>query len=259
MKTYILVGRNVNAIKELRSLVNDNSALYLTYIVETGLIGHKKATDILDLAWEADHAHIVCKDITPCTFEALKLLKENATASFTFLHSNKDYFNGELTSLRKAFKELLDERNVNIKAKAKPKANTSDLNVLAKDIEDWGKLRGLKTTNVGAAIEKVLEEAKEIKDGYELANVLKIKDGIGDTFVTLVNLCLAGKYDLGKCVKMALSEIIYRKGLMKNGQFVRYAKLTKKEKLLCDDQQGNPGEEHFLPKTKLNVNSFKYK
>lgn len=131
------------------------------------------------------------------------------------------------------------------------------LDELALSIDKWGSIRGLNASTPIKALEKVEEEVSEIEDAIHNCDEDALIDAIGDTFVTLVNLCKAAKLDITDCVNTSYKVIEKRKGLLQNGLFVRYGKLSKEEQELCDELQGNPGEEYFtMDLNELNESMF---
>ncbi len=56
-----------------------------------------------------------------------------------------------------------------------------------------------------------------------------LKDGLGDVVVVLVNIAKRNGYKLEDCIKHSYGEIKDRKGLMKNGVYVKYEDLTEDE------------------------------
>ena len=57
-----------------------------------------------------------------------------------------------------------------------------------------------------------------------------LADGIGDVIVVLVNIATRHLFSIKFCLKKAYNEIKDRKGLMKQGQFVKYDDLSDEEK-----------------------------
>jgi len=119
-------------------------------------------------------------------------------------------------------------------------------------IHQWGRERGIhQNGNLASQAEKLIEEAqetlaaaprlaaanssldhlddpnfddREVVDEYEAA-YKEFADGIGDTFVVLVQLCAIAKIDLEDCVYNAYQEIRDRKGhLNADGVFVKESK-----------------------------------
>jgi len=118
---------------------------------------------------------------------------------------------------------------------------------LVQDVADWGDKRGLKDTDdIQMKYQRFLQEAIEVHEALVLNDEEEFQDAIGDTLVTLIMLAKAKGYETEACLAKAFDVIKLRKGLTKNGQFIRYAKLSKPEQLICDTQQGNPECEYFL-------------
>ena len=97
----------------------------------------------------------------------------------------------------------------------------NDLSKLEMAIKVWAKSRGINKAHPKDQYIKVVEEVGEIAEGISKKNLTMIKDGIGDTFVTLVSLCMTLDIQLGDCVNLAYNEIKNRKGRMVDGVFVK--------------------------------------
>lgn len=127
------------------------------------------------------------------------------------------------------------------------------------DVRDWGSVRGLGSAKFQRQYQRVLQEVVEIHDAYNDEDMEEVSDAIGDTIVTLINLAKAVDMAAEDCLDGAFSIIEYRKGLTADGDFVRYAKLSDEDKLICDEKQGNPGEQYFLPSNKANLTTESFK
>lgn len=114
-----------------------------------------------------------------------------------------------------------------------------------KEIENWGKIRGINSASFQAQYQRCLQEIVEIHDAYNNDDIDEIADAIGDSIVTLINLAITVNLHAEDCLKGAFDIIELRKGINKNGSFVRYAKLTDDEKAICDLKQGNIGNQYF--------------
>lgn len=93
-------------------------------------------------------------------------------------------------------------------------------------IHQWGRERGIhKNGNLASQAEKLVEEAQETLAASRYGAASKeFADGIGDTFVVLVQLCAIAGIDLEECVEAAYEEIRDRKGyLNEDGVFVKEA------------------------------------
>lgn len=73
-----------------------------------------------------------------------------------------------------------------------------------------------------AQLNKALEELAELFKAESQKNLDKIKDGVGDVVVCLINYCALTDIDLVECLALAYDEIKDRKGtLMSDGTFVK--------------------------------------
>lgn len=69
---------------------------------------------------------------------------------------------------------------------------------------------------------KLVSEVGELCDAEGKKNLEKVKDGVGDVVVCLINYCALKDIDLVECLAGAYEEIKDRKGtLMPDGTFVR--------------------------------------
>lgn len=125
------------------------------------------------------------------------------------------------------------------------------------DVRDWGAIRGIDGAKFHTQYQRFLQEAVEIHDAHTKEDHSEIMDAIGDTIVTLINLAKTINESAEDCLNQAFSVIEFRKGLNFNGDFIRYAKLSQKDKDICDIQQGNSGNQYFLPDTKLTPQDFR--
>jgi NTP pyrophosphatase (non-canonical NTP hydrolase) len=122
------------------------------------------------------------------------------------------------------------------------------------DVRDWGAIRGLTQASFQRQYQRVLQEVVEIHDAYNNEDMDEVSDAIGDTIVTLINLAKTVNMNAEDCLDGAFDVIELRKGLTINGDFIRYAKLSDADKIICDEKQGNPGNQYFDPETKSTLN-----
>ena len=122
--------------------------------------------------------------------------------------------------------ELIDALQYQQKEITRIKKNGSmSLDVLTDLIVDWGIERDLHIADPSKQFLKVSEEFGEIAEGLAKDDLYKVKDGIGDLFVTLVMLSLILDVDIRKCVFIAYNEIKDRKGKTVNGVFIKESDL----------------------------------
>jgi NTP pyrophosphatase (non-canonical NTP hydrolase) len=79
----------------------------------------------------------------------------------------------------------------------------------------------LKKENAPKQLLKVLEEVGETAGALLKSNDAEIKDGIGDSFVTLIILAKQLGLDPADCLEAAWNEIKDRTGKTINGVFVK--------------------------------------
>ena len=92
---------------------------------------------------------------------------------------------------------------------------------LVKLVEKWSRDRNLHEADSGKQFLKVIEEIGEVADALAKDKPEELKDGIGDTVVTLIILAQQNGLTLEECLETAYSEIADRKGKTVNGVFVK--------------------------------------
>ena len=89
-------------------------------------------------------------------------------------------------------------------------------------IREWAKERGIyEKGNVETQFIKLIEEVNELNEAIKKEDIDDFADAIGDCVVVLTNLAYLGDFDIETCINSAYEEIKNRKGVMKNGQFIR--------------------------------------
>ena len=112
-------------------------------------------------------------------------------------------------------------------------------------VRQWGKIRGIDGASADVQLQRFFQEAIEIHKAMIENDEEEFIDSIGDTIVTLINLAKTKGYNAEDCLEKAFGVIELRKGLNQNGSFNRYAKLSDEDKKICDEKQGNPGDQYF--------------
>ena len=112
-------------------------------------------------------------------------------------------------------------------------------------IRNWGAIRGLQDASPQIQFQRCLQEVCEIHEAITNDDQHEFIDALGDTLVTLVTLAETRNVNLEDGIKQAFDVIELRKGLVKNGSFVRYMKLNKEDQNTCDILQGSVGLEYF--------------
>lgn len=89
-------------------------------------------------------------------------------------------------------------------------------------IEQWAIARGLDNqNNRNAQALKVMEEVGETMAALARGNKEAIKDGIGDSIVTLIILAMQCGFTATECLDAAYNEIKNRKGKTVDGVFIK--------------------------------------
>ena len=96
---------------------------------------------------------------------------------------------------------------------------------LIENVLQWGrKINIIGTNGKGtryAQADKVLEEAQETHMAVNTHDLREVKDGIGDTAVTLILLAEMYGWTLEECLEHAYNVIAGRTGKMVDGVFVK--------------------------------------
>jgi NTP pyrophosphatase (non-canonical NTP hydrolase) len=103
-----------------------------------------------------------------------------------------------------------------------------NLDILANNVKEWAGNKGLlKKENSAKQMLKVTEEIGEVAAAIARDNREKLKDGIGDGFVTLIILAHQNGLTPEECLEAAWDEIKCRTGKMVDGVFVKSEDLAK--------------------------------
>lgn len=93
---------------------------------------------------------------------------------------------------------------------------------LVAHVEQWAIHRGIDgASNVNAQALKVMEEVGETMAAIARGKKDAIKDGIGDSLVTLIILAMQCGFTARECLDAAYDEIKNRKGKTVNGVFIK--------------------------------------
>ena len=100
------------------------------------------------------------------------------------------------------------------------------MNDLIKQVEQWSIDKGLDKGNSDRQALKFYEEAGEIGAALSRNRMDDLKDGIGDTIVTLIILAQQHGMTIEECLQYAYDEISQRKGRTINGTFIKESDLN---------------------------------
>lgn len=103
--------------------------------------------------------------------------------------------------------------------------NKLTVDQLIKQVEQWSIDKDLHKADPNRQALKVWEESGEIGAALSRGNLEALKDGIGDTVVTLIILAQQHEWSLQECLQFAYDEIKDRKGETRNGTFVKESDL----------------------------------
>lgn len=125
-------------------------------------------------------------------------------------HKQRDELIQDIAKLRK---QLEDKKMKNT------------LDQLVEQVQQWSIDKNLHNGNSDRQALKFYEEAGEVASALSRGQMDALKDGIGDTVVTLIILAQQHDMTLQECLQYAYDEIKGRKGEMRNGTFVKEADL----------------------------------
>lgn len=164
----------------------------------------------------------ICQSITECkNYSVAGSIYENKD----LLDDEKDYFGileTNLNELARMFKTIEEEKKT---------MNFEELKTKV-EVEEWAKDKDLlHEENAEKQFMKFIEEVFEFKsemdvyfDGAETLKSLNkeyMEDEMGDIFVTLIVLCNQLGIDCVECLDMAYEKISKRKGVTRDGIFVK--------------------------------------
>lgn len=104
--------------------------------------------------------------------------------------------------------------------------NFGALDQLVEQVQQWSIDKNLHNGNSDRQALKFYEEAGEIAAALSRGQMDALKDGIGDTVVTLIILVQQQGWTLEECLQYAYDEIKNRKGKTINGTFVKDSDLN---------------------------------
>ncbi|WP_353452852.1 MazG-like family protein [Staphylococcus coagulans] len=104
-------------------------------------------------------------------------------------------------------------------------ANQLTVYQLIEQVEQWSIDKDLHKADPNRQALKVWEESGEIGAALSRGNLEALKDGIGDTVVTLIILAQQHGWSLQECLQFAYDEIKGRTGKTINGTFVKESDL----------------------------------
>ncbi|MBD3928008.1 MazG-like family protein [Staphylococcus haemolyticus] len=104
--------------------------------------------------------------------------------------------------------------------------NFGALDQLVEQVQQWSIDKNLHNGNSDRQALKFYEEAGEIAAALSRGQMDALKDGIGDTVVTLIILAQQQGWTLEECLQYAYDEIKNRKGKTIKGTFVKDSDLN---------------------------------
>ncbi|WP_336878108.1 MazG-like family protein [Staphylococcus nepalensis] len=98
---------------------------------------------------------------------------------------------------------------------------TNTVDQLVKQVEQWSIDKDLHKADPTRQALKVWEESGEVGAALSRNKLDDLKDGIGDTVVTLIILAQQHGWSLQECLQYAYDEIKDRRGETRNGTFIK--------------------------------------
>jgi len=134
------------------------------------------------------------------------------------------------------------------------------------NVRQWKALRGIghnvSEDSFKAAVSqfnRVQQEVNEILDAIVVNDPTEMRDSVGDTIVTLINISNILGFEAEDGLSQAFDVIELRKGITTAvGDFVRYGKLSDEDKVWCDENQGAPGDQYFARESLQTLNSSNF-
>ncbi len=95
------------------------------------------------------------------------------------------------------------------------------MNKQIKKVEEWFIERNINNADPSKQMLKLIEEVGELSAGLVRDDRHATLDGIGDSLVVLIGLCMQLDTTPLECLQIAYDEIKDRQGSVKNGIFVK--------------------------------------
>lgn len=134
-------------------------------------------------------------------------------------------FRNERDSFRKQRDELIQDI-AKLRKQLEDKEMKNTLDQLVEQVQQWSIDKDLHNGNSDRQALKFYEEAGEVGAALSRGNLEALKDGIGDTVVTLIILAQQHDMTLQECLQFAYDEIKDRTGRTVNGTFIKASDLN---------------------------------
>lgn len=159
-----------------------------------------------------------------------KHIYEITRDKFHGVFSNREY--DILCEFREEPYAVIEYDNILIKVKLyqvkfieEDKQMTNTLDQLVEQVQQWSVDKDLHNGNPDRQALKFYEEAGEVAAALSRGQMDALKDGIGDTVVTLIILAQQHDMTLQECLQYAYDEIKGRTGKTVNGTFIKQSDL----------------------------------
>ena len=130
----------------------------------------------------------------------------------------------ERDSFRKQRDELIQDI-AKLRKQSEDKKMNNTLDQLVEQVQQWSIDKDLHNGNSDRQALKFYEEAGEVASALSRGQMDALKDGIGDTVVTLIILAQQHDMTLQECLQYAYDEIKGRTGKTINGTFIKQSDL----------------------------------
>lgn len=100
------------------------------------------------------------------------------------------------------------------------------MNQLILKTQRWAEERNLHNADPDKQFLKIIEEMGEVAGAKARGNIDEMKTELGDVLVTLIIFAQQQNIDLKECLNQAYEKILYRKGKMVNGVYVKESDLN---------------------------------
>lgn len=130
-----------------------------------------------------------------------------------------------IDNIKETIEDFKEEQKMTNRLGQSKTENFGSLDQLVEQVQLWSIDKDLHKGNSDRQALKFYEEAGEVAAALSRGQTDALKDGIGDTVVTLIILAQQHDMTLQECLQFAYDEIKGRKGKTINGTFIKEADL----------------------------------
>ena len=103
------------------------------------------------------------------------------------------------------------------------------MNKTVENIQEWFKGKGLDKEDSKAQYGKLLEEVEELGEALAESDLNHITEELADVVIVTIGIALQQNIDFKQALEKGFNKIDKRKGIVKNGTFIKEEDLWKKE------------------------------